>query len=167
MISVKKLLTKIIVELNSIDGSISDITTEIGTASMGTTATTIRGAIAELKNDITSLQTRASNLETRATNLETRATNVEKKSIKIVYYDLPTLSFSPTGAVERIQNVSASIPSGYSLIGVIPAHTGSYSTYFYSCSVYSSTQIYVQLMRAGDSLASVTPKVALICVRSL
>lgn len=205
--------------------AINELLAIIGTTSMGTTATTVKGAIAELRSKIgnatlntesvtltyavnelltliNALKTRATNLEnrvgtatlntdnstctwainellvyinnlrTRATNLETRATNREThdngQGIRCVSFSFGNLQFDSSGAIDSTKNVSASIPSGYSLIAAIPFATGSYAAYFYSCGMESSTTVRVKLFRGEwTSVTQTNPSVVLICKRNL
>lgn len=205
--------------------AINELLAIIGTTSMGTTATTVKGAIAELRSKIgnatlntesvtltyavnelltliNALKTRATNLEnrvgtatlntdnstctwainellvyinnlrTRATNLETRATNLEThdngQGIRCVSFSFGNLQFDSSGAIDSTKNVSASIPSGYSLIAAIPFATGSYAAYFYSCGMESSTTVRVKLFRGEwTSVTQTNPSVVLICKRNL
>lgn len=119
---------------------------KIGNTTMGTTATTITGAIAEHESDITSL---------------------EGDRIKIVEsVSLGSISVNASGAADATVDISSSIPSGYKLAAAIPRGTGSYGFYFYLCSKASDTSVRVTLFRATGTGASVSPNIGAICVKA-
>lgn len=129
----------------SITYAINELFDGIGTTAMGTTATTIKGAISEIRN------------------------HDNNQGIFFKNVTLGTFYFENSGAIEKTVSVAGHIPSGYSLQAVIPRNTGTYAAYFYSCAV-SGTSIYIQLMRAANYFTSVTscsPTVTIICKRNL
>lgn len=163
--AIKELYTKIGTILNTIGNAvlktdnksityaINELFDGIGTTAMGTTATTVKGAIKELKTALTTLQTHDSG-----------------QAITLVPASLGSIAVQSSGGVEKIVSVASSIPSGYTLVDVIPAQTGSYAVYFYTCRKYSSTQVWVQLFRAANyytSVTSVNPTVLLVCKKNL
>lgn len=137
----------------SVTGAIRELVNKIGSVAMGTTATTVTGAIKELKTALTNLQTHDNG-----------------QAITIVSASLGSIAVQSSGGVEKIVSVATSIPSGYTLVDVIPAQTGSYAVYFYTCRKYSATQVWVQLFRAANyytSVTSVNPTVLLVCKKNL
>ena len=137
----------------SVTGAIRELVNKIGSVAMGTTATTVTGAIKELKTALTNLQTHDSG-----------------QAITLVPASLGSIAVESSGGIEKIVSVAASIPSGYTLVDVIPAQTGSYAVYFYTCRKYSATQVWVQLFRAANyytSVTSVNPTVLLVCKKNL
>ena len=137
----------------SITGAIRELVNKIGSVAMGTTATTVTGAIKELKTALTNLQTHDNG-----------------QAITLVPASLGSIAVESSGGIEKIVSVAASIPSGYTLVDVIPAQTGSYAVYFYTCRKYSATQVSVQLFRAANyytSVTSVNPTVLLVCKKNL
>ena len=137
----------------TITGAIKELVNKIGSITMGTTATTITGAIKEIKTALTTLQTHDSG-----------------QAITLVPASLGSISVQSSGGVEKIVSVASSIPSGYTLEDVIPAQTGSYAVYFYTCRKYSTSQVWVQLFRAANyytSVTSVNPTVILVCKKNL
>lgn len=137
----------------TITGAIRELFNKIGSVAMGTTATTLTGAIKELKTALTTLQTHDSG-----------------QAITLIAASLGTINIQSSGAAEKIVSVASSIPSGYTLVDVIPAQTGSYAVYYYTCRKYSSNQVWVQLFRAANyytSVTSVNPTVLLVCKKNL
>lgn len=149
----------LIMDKTSVVNWINTVLEQIGSATMGTVATTLKGAVRELKNALTTLQTTVTTLQTHDSNQGIFFKNVT----------LGTFNFESSGACERTVSVASHIPSGYSLQAVIPRNTGTYAAYFYSCAV-SGTSIYIQLMRAANyytSAISCSPTVTIICKRNL
>lgn len=129
----------------SITYAINELHDVIGTSAMGTVATTIKGAISEIR------------------------THDVNQGIFFKNVTFGPFYFNNSGAIEQTVSVAAHIPSGYSLQAVIPRNSGSYAAYFYSCAV-SGTSIYIQLMRAANYYTSVTqcsPTVTIVCKRNL
>ena len=138
---------------------VNELLTKIGTAAMGTVATTITGAIRELKTAITTMQTSLSTLQTHDSN----------QGVSLVNVNLGTFNFNSAGAIEATVNVANKIPSGYGLYAVIPRTTGTYAAYFYACTI-SGNSVWFQMMRAANYFTSVTsasPTVTLVCKRNL
>ncbi len=154
--AIAELLGKINTNTTNISSNLTKINNninKIGSVAMGTTATTLTGAIKELKTAITNLQTHDNG-----------------QGISLVNVNLGTFYFENTGAVEKTINVASHIPSGYSLIGVIPNITGTYSAYFYSCALRNGVSVWFQIMRAANYYTSATtcsPTVTLICKKNL
>lgn len=118
-----------------------------------------------LTGQINTLQTRATNLETRATNLETKTNNMH---VRRTQYSFGSLAFDNTGAIERVRDVSDSIPDGYTMIDAHMVRTGSYAAYCYTCEVVDSTRVHIQLFRPTyTSVTATTPEIALLCVKNL
>ena len=144
----------------TLTGAIKELLTKIGSTAMGTTATTITGAIKELKTAITTLQTSLSTLQTHDSG----------QAMTLIPVSLGTINIQSSGGAEKIVSVASSIPSGYTLVDVIPAQTGSYAVYYYTCRKHSSNQVWVQLFRAANyytSVTSVNPTVLLVCKKNL
>lgn len=137
----------------TLTGAIKELVTKIGSVAMGTTATTVTGAIKELKTALTTLQGHDSG-----------------QAITLIAASLGTINIQSSGGAEKIVSVASSIPSGYTLVDVIPAQTGSYAVYYYTCRKYGSNQVWVQLFRAANyytSVTSVNPTVLLVCKKNL
>lgn len=124
--------------------AINELLGIIGTVAMGTSATTVKGAIKEIR------------------------THDVGQGIQCTSFSFGNLQFDSSGAIDSTKNVSASIPSGYSLIAAIPFATGSYAAYFYSCGMESSTTVRVKLFRGEwTSVTQTNPSVVLICKKNL
>lgn len=137
----------------SVTGAIRELVNKIGSVAMGTTATTITGAVKELKTALTNLQTHDNN-----------------QSILFKVVTLGKFNVESNGACERTVSVASHIPSGYSLQAVIPRTTGSYALYFYSCAVSGGTSVWFQIFRAANyytSVTSTTVTVTLVMKRNL
>lgn len=132
------------------DESIGQINEIIGDADMGSTDPTVKGAIRDIIDQITALQETVSNTKLMAVNAP-----------------LGALTFNNAGAAGGTIDVSQYIPNGYSMIGAIPAYSGYFGAYFYSCSAASATSVYVQLMRSSGTQASTSPIVKLLCAKNL
>lgn len=153
--AIKELVTKIGstamgATSSTITGAINEIITKIGSTAMGTTATTITGAIKEHETDISALQN-----------------TVDNTKLTVVNAPLGTLTFNNAGAAGGTINVAQYIPAGYTMIGAIPAYSGYFGAYFYSCARASATSVYVQLMRISGTQAYTDPIVKLLCVKNL
>ena len=138
---------------STVTGAIKELVTKIGSVAMGTTATTLTGAIKELKTALTNLQTHDSG-----------------QAITLIPVSLGTISIQSSGGAEKTVSVASSIPSGYVLDNVIPAQTGSYAVYFYTCRKSGTSNVWVQLYRAANyytSVTTVTPTVILVCKKNL
>lgn len=107
-------------------------------------------AIAELQNTVTELQNTVSNTK-----------------LTVVNAPLGTLTFNSAGAAGGTISVAQYIPTGYTMIGAIPAASGYFGCYFYTCSAASATTVLVQLMRISGTQASTTPVVKLLCTKNL
>ena len=137
----------------TISGAIRELFNKIGSVAMGTTATTVTGAIKELKTALTTLQAHDSG-----------------QAIAIVPASLGSIAIQSSGGAEKTVSVASAIPSGYTLIDVIPAQTGSYAVYFYTCRKSGTSNVWVQLYRAANyytSVTSVNPTVLLVCKKNL
>lgn len=107
-------------------------------------------AITELQSTVTELQN-----------------TVDNTKLTVVNAPLGRLTFNSAGAAGGTIDVSRYIPTGYTMIGAIPAQSGYFGAYFYSCVAASATSIYVQLMRISGTQASTSPVVKLLCVKNL
>lgn len=87
--------------MNRISSLFNFIANKIGNVSMGTTATTVTGAIAELKNSVTTLQT--------------------KPALKYYFFSTGSRSW-PAGASSFTVQIPAT-PSGYTLWAMHPRST--------------------------------------------
>ena len=107
-------------------------------------------AITALQNKITELQSTVSNTK-----------------LTMVSAPLGTMTFNSAGAAGGTFSVAQYIPTGYTMIGAIPASSGYFGAYFYTCAGASATSVYVQLMRISGTQASTTPVVKLLCAKNL
>ena len=153
--AIKELVTKIgstamDTTATTVTAAIKELVNKVGSTAMGTTATTITGAIKEHETDISALQN-----------------TVDNTKLTVVDAPLGTMTFNSSGATGGTINVAQHIPAGYTMIGAIPAYSGYFGAYFYSCAAASATSIYVQLMRISGTQASTSPIVKLLCVKNL
>ena len=107
-------------------------------------------AITGLQNAVTELQDTVSNTK-----------------LTVVTAPLGTLPFNNAGAAGGTIDVSRYIPDGYSMIGAIPAYSGYFGAYYYSCATDGATSVYVQLLRASGTQANTSPLVKLLCTKNL
>ena len=107
-------------------------------------------AITELQNTVAGLQDTVSNTK-----------------LTMVNAPLGTLPFNNLGAAGGTIDVAQYIPAGYTMIGAIPATSGYFGAYFYTCAGASATSVYVQLLRVSGTQASTSPHVRLLCVKNL
>lgn len=107
-------------------------------------------AIMELQNTVAGMQDTISNTK-----------------LTMVNAPLGTLTFNNAGAAGGTINVAQYIPAGYTMIGAIPASSGYFGAYFYTCAGASPTTVYVQLMRISGTQASTSPAVKLLCAKNL
>lgn len=107
-------------------------------------------AIAELQSTVANMQSTISNTK-----------------LMMVNAPLGRLTFNSAGATGGTIDVSRYIPNGYSMIGAIPAQSGYFGAYFYSCASTSATSVYVQLMRISGTQAYTNPIVKLLCTKNL
>lgn len=151
----------LIMDKTSVVNWINTVLEQIGSATMGTVATTLKGAIRELKTALTTLQNTVTTLQTHDSN----------QSVLFKVVTLGTFNFESSGAIERTVSVASHIPSGYTLQAVIPRTTGTYAAYFYSCAVASGqTGVWFQIFRAANyytSVTSTTVTVTLVMKRNL
>lgn len=103
-------------------------------------------------------------LQSTVTNLQNTVSNTK---LTIVNAPLGTLPFNSSGAAGGTIDVSRYIPAGYSMIGAIPAQSGYFGAYFYTCTAASATSVYVQLFRISGTQANTSPAVRLLCVKNL
>lgn len=136
--------------MNILSSMLKFLTDSIGGVALPTTAQTITGAISELYTTISQIKTKQDDTHIVVTNAP-----------------LGQLSFNSAGAAGGTFDVSSSIPSGYTMIGAIPAYSGSFGAYFYSCATASATSVYVQLMRISGTQANTSPLVKLLCTKNL
>lgn len=84
-------------------------------------------------------------------------------TIIIENYSCGSNTVNSSGAIAKDIDVSASIPDGYKLVGVIPRSTGAWWLYFYNCAVVNDHTIRINLYRPTSSNTTATQVVALIC----
>lgn len=132
-----------LVNVISLAGDLQDMKDLIGNTAMGTDADTITGAIRELQDTV-------SNTE-----------------LMMVNAPLGTLTFNSAGAAGGTISVAQYIPAGYTMIGAIPASSGYFGAFFYTCAGASATSVYVQLMRISGTQATTSPVVKLLCAKNL
>lgn len=88
-------------------------------------------------------------------------------NIKMVMWGDSSQTVGGYGGLTRDNiDVTNSIPSGYTMIAVIPAMTGSYACYFYNASMYSSTSVSYQIGNRESSSKTISPKLVLVCVHN-
>ena len=148
---------------STIRGAIREIIDKIGDSAITTQAKTIIGAINELLTRISGLNTR---MNTAESNINTIRTHDNNQALYTKIVTLGTFNFNSAGAAESTVSVAAHVQSGYTLIGAIPRTTGTYSAYFYSCST-SGNSVWFQIMRAISGATSCSPSVLIICKRNL
>ena len=107
-------------------------------------------AITALQNAVTELQDTVSNTK-----------------LMVVNAPLGTLPFNNAGAAGGTINVSQYIPTGYTMIGAIPAVSGYFGAHFYTCLNDGATSVYVQIFRVSGTQATTSPMVKLLCVKNL
>lgn len=128
----------------NIDGiSITSVDALVSTVSVLDAITALQGAVTELQD------------------------TVSNTKLTIVNAPLGTLTFNSAGAAGGTISVAQYIPSGYTMIGVIPASSGYFGAYFYTCAGASPTTVYVQLMRISGTQATTSPVVKLLCAKNL
>ena len=92
---------------------------------------------------------------------------VDNTKLTVVNAPLGTLPFNNVGAAGGAISVAQYIPTGYTMIGAIPAQSGYFGAYFYSCAAASATSVYVQLFRISGTQAYTSPIVNLLCTKNL
>ena len=140
----------LLMDKTSVVNWINTVLNKIGDTAMGTTASTVTGAIKEHETDISALQNTVSNTKLITVNAS-----------------LGTLPFNDAGAAGGAIDVSQYIPTGYTMIGAIPAQSGYFGAYFYYCAATSATSVYVQLMRISGTQPNTSPAVKLLCTKNL
>lgn len=103
-------------------------------------------------------------LQSTVTELQDTVSNTK---LTMVNAPLGTLPFNNAGAAGGTIDVSRYIPTGYTMIGAIPAQSGYFGAYFYTCTAESATSVYVQIFRASGTQASTSPTVKLLCTKNL
>ena len=103
-------------------------------------------------------------LQSTVTELQDTVSNTK---LTMVNAPLGNLPFNSSGATGGTIDVSSYIPTGYSMIGAIPAYSGYFGAYFYSCAAVSATSVYVQLMRISGTREYTDPVVKLLCTKNL
>lgn len=103
-------------------------------------------------------------LQNKVTELQSTVSNTK---LTMVSAPLGTMAFNSAGAAGGTFSVAQYIPTGYTMIGAIPASSGYFGAYFYTCAGASATSVYVQLMRISGTQASTTPVVKLLCAKNL
>lgn len=114
--------------------------------------------------EVTSVVALITALQNAVTELQDTVSNTK---LTVVNAPLGTLTFNNAGAAGGTIDVSRYIPNGYSMIGAIPASSGYFGAYFYTCYAASATSVYVQLFRGSGTQASTSPLVKLLCVKNL
>lgn len=112
--------------------------------------------------EVTSVAALITGLQSAVTELQNTVSNTK---LMVVNAPLGRLTFNSAGATGGTINVAQYIPAGYTMIGAIPAYSGYFGTYFYSCASASATSVYVQLMRISGTQAYTDPIVKLLCVK--
>lgn len=112
--------------------------------------TSVAALIASLQNAVTELQDTVSNTK-----------------LMVVNAPLGRLTFNNAGAAGGTISVAQYIPEGYTMIEAIPATSGYFGAYFYTCYAASATSVYVQLFRISGTQANTSPVVKLLCVKNL
>lgn len=130
--------------------SITSVERLVEVTSVAALITALQGAVTELQGTVTELQDTVSNTK-----------------LMVVNAPLGTLTFNSAGAAGGTISVAQYIPAGYTMIGAIPAASGYFGAYFYTCAGASATSVYVQLMRISGTQASTTPVVKLLCAKNL
>ena len=157
----------------NIDGiSITGVTKVMPVVNVPSMITDLQDSVSSIQTSIRNLQSRGdtpqgfiSALESRATARDTQTNGMR---VRKTLYSFGSLAFDSTGAIERIRNVSDSIPDGYTLVDVHMTKTGSYAAYCYTCEIIGSTSVHIQLFRPTfTSVTAVTPEIALLCVKNL
>lgn len=136
--------------MNILSSMLKFLIDKIGGVALPTVAQTITGAISELYTTISQIKTKQDNTHIVSTNAS-----------------LGQLTFNSAGAVGGTFDVSSSIPTGYTMIGAIPAYSGYFGAYFYSCANASATSVYVQIFRISGTQTTTSPTVKLLCVKNL
>lgn len=106
-------------------------------------------------------------IEDQAEAIDDLELTVGNMKISVVNAPLGTMTFNSAGATGGTVDVSSHIPAGYSMIGAIPAASGYFGCYYYTCAAASATAVMVQLMRISGTQASTTPVVKLLCTKNL
>lgn len=92
---------------------------------------------------------------------------VDNTKLTVVNAPLGTLPFNNSGAAGGTIDVSQYIPSGYTMIGAIPATSGYFGCYFYTCHASSATTVLAQLLRISGTQTYTSPIVKLLCTKNL
>lgn len=124
-------------------------------------------ALADVVNVAGKLAEHDEAIEEQAEAIDNLGLTVGGMKISVINAPLGTMTFNSAGATGGTVDVSSHIPAGYSMIGAIPASSGYFGAYFYTCSAASATTVYVQLMRISGTQASTTPVVKLLCTKNL
>lgn len=114
--------------------------------------------------EVTSVAALITGLQNKVTELQNTVSNTK---LTMVNAPLGNLPFNNAGAAGGTIDVSRYIPTGYTMIGAIPAQSGYFGAYFYTCTAESATSVYVQLFRISGTQASTSPSVKLLCVKNL
>ena len=126
--------------MNRISSLFNFIANKLGNVSMGTTAQTITGAIAELKSSVTTLQTKPA-----LTTLQT------KPALKYYFFSTGSRSW-PAGASSFTVQIPAT-PSGYYLWAMHPRSTNRNITFVLA---FSSGQITINAYNASSAAVTGT-----------
>ena len=104
---------------------------------------------------------------TMQSTLEEIEDALENTRLVAVNAPLGTMTFNSAGAAGGTINVADKIPAGFDMILAVPAYSGYFGCYFYSCATASATSVYVQLMRISGTQTYTSPMVKLLCVKNL
>lgn len=86
-------------------------------------------------------------------------------NLNVSWYSFGSLTFNSSGAAQATQSVASAIPSGFTFKAAIPAQTGNYGVYFYSCISAGSNQVKIMLRRTDGTTATTTAAVYVISAR--
>lgn len=114
--------------------------------------------------EVTSVAALITGLQNAVTELQETVSNTK---LTMVNAPLGTLPFNNAGAAGGTISVAQYIPTGYTMIGAVPALSGYFGAYFYTCYAASATSVYVQLFRNSGTRAYTDPIVKLLCVKNL
>ena len=90
--------------------------------------------------EVTSVAALITGMQNAVTELQDTVSNTK---LIVVNAPLGNLPFNSSGAAGGTIDVSQHIPNGYSMIGAIPAYSGYFGAFFYSCATASATSVFV------------------------
>lgn len=138
--------------MNNLSSMLTFLVNKIGNTAMGTTATTVTGAIAEL-----------------LTKSTTNKNNITDYYIRV---DVPCGESTcevGTGSVDKYVDISTNIPSGYKAVDVHCTLTQSNEFYVWKCDFNNAahTQVNLKLQKRSGVGGTIYPWISVICVRDL